>query len=108
MKLFLSRLMQSLSTFIIPHLFSPSFFRTSVALMVYRDAMVAGVMPTMEVLSQVLGCLHLPYDASLQDKLIENLGVSVDVSRCSNLYSLIDGFGEYDPRAFSIVEVSRS
>ncbi|KAG7975836.1 hypothetical protein I3843_06G120200 [Carya illinoinensis] len=81
---------------------------TSVALMVYRDAMVAGVMPTMEVLSQVLGCLHLPYDASLQDKLIENLGVSVDVSRCSNLYSLIDGFGEYDPRAFSIVEEAAS
>ncbi|XP_018841411.1 pentatricopeptide repeat-containing protein MRL1, chloroplastic isoform X2 [Juglans regia] len=81
---------------------------TSVALMVYRDAMVAGVMPTMEVLSQVLGCLHLPYDVSLQDKLIENLGVSADISRCSNLYSLIDGFGEYDPRAFSVVEEAAS
>lgn len=78
------------------------------ALVVYRDAMVAGVMPTMEVLSQVLGCLHLPYDVSLQDELIENLGVSADISRCSNLHSLVDGFGEYDPRAFSVVEVSRS
>lgn len=76
--------------------------------MVYRETIEAGVMPTIEVLSQVLGCLQLPCDASLKDKLIENLGVSGDTSRCSNLCSLIDGFGEYDPRAFSLIEVSSS
>lgn len=74
--------------------------------MAYRDIIVAGVMPTIEVLSQVLGCLQLPYDVSLKNRLIENLGVSVNISGCSNLCSLIDGFGECDPRAFSIIEVS--
>lgn len=76
--------------------------------MAYRDAIVAGGMPTIEVLSQVLGCLQLPSDPSLQNKLIENLGVSADTSRFSNLCSLIYGFGQYDPRAFSLVEVRRS
>ncbi|XP_075674334.1 pentatricopeptide repeat-containing protein MRL1, chloroplastic isoform X2 [Castanea sativa] len=81
---------------------------TSEALMAYRDILVAGVMPTIEVLSQVLGCLQLPYDVSLKNRLIENLGVSVNISGCSNLCSLIDGFGEYDPRAFSLIEEAAS
>ncbi|KAK7854822.1 pentatricopeptide repeat-containing protein mrl1 [Quercus suber] len=81
---------------------------TSEALMAYRDIIVAGVMPTIEVLSQVLGCLQLPYDVSLKNRLIENLGVSVNISGCSNLCSLIDGFGEYDPRAFSLIEEAAS
>ncbi|KAH7518493.1 pentatricopeptide repeat-containing protein MRL1, chloroplastic [Ziziphus jujuba] len=81
---------------------------TSSALMVYRETIVAGVMPTIEVLSQVLGCLRLPYDASLKNRLIENMGVSADTSRPSKLYSLIDGFCEYDPRAFSLLEEAAS
>lgn len=74
--------------------------------MVYRDTIAAGVTPTIDVLSQVLGCLQLPHDPSLKNRLIENLAVRVDTSRPSNLSSLIDGFGEYDPRAFSLLEVS--
>lgn len=80
--------------------------RTSLALMVYRETIGAGEKPTSEILSQILGCLQLPYDTSVKNKLIENLGVSAETSRNSNLCSLIDGFGEYDPRAFSIIEVS--
>ncbi|PON55119.1 Tetratricopeptide-like helical domain containing protein [Parasponia andersonii] len=81
---------------------------TSSALMVYRETVAAGIIPTIDVLSQVLGCLQLPYDTSLKDRLIENLGVSADTSRPSNLCSLIDGFGEYDPRAFSLLEEAAS
>lgn len=80
--------------------------RASLALMVYRETIGAGEKPTSEILSQILGCLQLPYDTSVKNKLIENLGVSAETSRSSNLCSLIDGFGEYDPRAFSIIEVS--
>lgn len=75
------------------------------ALMVYREGVVAGVAPTVEELSQVLGCLRLPHDLSLRNRLIENLGVSIDTSKASKLCSLVDGFGEYDPRAFSLLEV---
>lgn len=80
--------------------------RTSLALMVYRDTIIGGTIPTVEVVSQVLGCLRLPYDALLKKRLIENLGISADSSRRFNLCSLVDGFGEYDPRAFSLLEVS--
>ncbi|KAJ7967220.1 Pentatricopeptide repeat [Quillaja saponaria] len=81
---------------------------SSAALLVYRRTIGAGEMPTVEILSQVLGCLQLPYDASLKIRLIENLGVSAARSRCTNLCSLIDGFGEYDPRAFSLLEEAAS
>ncbi|CAI9104678.1 OLC1v1003401C2 [Oldenlandia corymbosa var. corymbosa] len=81
---------------------------TSLALMVYREGVAAGVAPTVEELSQVLGCLKLPYDLSLRNRLIENIGVSVDKSKASKLYSLVDGFGEYDPRAFSLLEEAAS
>ncbi|XP_059654043.1 pentatricopeptide repeat-containing protein MRL1, chloroplastic isoform X2 [Cornus florida] len=81
---------------------------TSLALMVYRETIVAGVVPTMEECSQVLGCLKLPYDASLRSRLTEHLQVSIDTSRGSNLFSLVDGFGEYDPRAFSLLEEAAS
>ena len=74
--------------------------------MVYRETIGAGEKPTSEILSQILGCLQLPYDASVKNRLVENLGVSAGTSRNSNLYSLVDGFGEYDPCAFSILEVS--
>ncbi|KAI4297712.1 hypothetical protein L6164_037588 [Bauhinia variegata] len=81
---------------------------TSLALMVYRETIRAGERPTSEILSQVLGCLQLPHDTSLKSRLIENLGVSVDTSRSSNLYSLIDGFGAYDSRALSLLEEAAS
>lgn len=72
--------------------------------MVYRQTIAAGVVPTVEIFSQVLGCLQLPHDASLRNRLIDNLGVSTDSPKRSSLYSLVDGFGEYDPRAFSLFE----
>lgn len=74
--------------------------------MVYREMIRDGTVPTNEILSQVFGCLQLPHDASMKDNLIENLGVIAETSKRSNLCSLIDGFGEYDPRAFSLLEVS--
>lgn len=74
--------------------------------MVYREMIASGVTPTIDILSQVLGCLQLPYDTSFKNRLIENLGVRADTSKPSNLSSLIDGFGEYDPRAFTLLEVS--
>lgn len=74
--------------------------------MVYRETIVTGVIPTMEVFSQLLGCLRLPHDASLRDRLVENLGVNTETSRYPNLFSLVDGFGEYDPRALSLLEVN--
>ncbi|XP_002534048.2 pentatricopeptide repeat-containing protein MRL1, chloroplastic [Ricinus communis] len=81
---------------------------TSRALTVYRETIAAGEKPTMEVVSQVLGCLQLPCDASLKGRLVENLGVTADPSKFSNLCALVDGFGEYDPRAFSLLEEAAS
>ncbi|CAH1423372.1 unnamed protein product [Lactuca virosa] len=82
---------------------------TTLVLMVYRETVKGGSIPTIEVLSQVLGCLRLPQDSSLKTRLIENLGVIADdTSKASNLCSLIDGFGEYDPRAFSLLEEAAS
>ncbi|GAU49999.1 hypothetical protein TSUD_91170 [Trifolium subterraneum] len=81
---------------------------TSLALMVYRETIGAGEKPTSEILSQILGCLKFPYDTYVKNKLVENLGVSVESSRMGNLCSLIDGFGEYDPRVFSILEEAAS
>lgn len=73
--------------------------------MVYRETIQAGVIPTIEVFSQVLGCLQFPRDSSLRKTFIENLGIGFDASRSSNVSSLLDGFGEYDIRSFSILEV---
>lgn len=73
--------------------------------MVYREIIEARIVPSIEVLSQILGCLQIPHDPAFKSRLIENIGVSADSSRSSNLCSLIDGFGEYDPRAFSLLEV---
>jgi len=81
-------------------------YRTSLALMVFRETIEAGQKPTSEILSQILGCLQLPYDTSLKNRIVEDLGVSAGTTRGSNLCSLMEGFGEYDPRAFSILEVS--
>ncbi|XP_056160788.1 pentatricopeptide repeat-containing protein MRL1, chloroplastic isoform X2 [Syzygium oleosum] len=81
---------------------------TSMALTVYRESITAGFTPTMEVVSEVLGCLQFPFDVSLKSKIIENLGVSADTSGYSNLCSLVEGFAEYDPRAFSVLEEAAS
>lgn len=75
--------------------------------MVYRETIVAGVAPTMDELSLVLGCLKLPHDVSVKNRLIEDLGYNVGPSKGANVCSLIDGFAEYDPRAFSLVEVCK-
>lgn len=80
--------------------------RTSWALMIYREIITAGIVPSVEVFSQVLGCLQLPRDTHVRNRLVENLVVSSNSSRRSNLCSLLDGFGEYDPRSFSLLEVS--
>lgn len=82
------------------------FARASLALMIYREMIGAGLAPSMELLSQVLGCLQLPKDVSLKKRLIETLGINSETSRGANLFPLIDGFAEYDPRAFSLFEVS--
>ncbi|XP_010530793.1 PREDICTED: pentatricopeptide repeat-containing protein MRL1, chloroplastic isoform X2 [Tarenaya hassleriana] len=81
---------------------------TSMALMVYRETILSGIVPTAGVVSQVLGCLRIPHDTSLRDRLIENLGLSTSSQRQHNLFSLVDGFGEYDPRAFSLLEEATS
>ncbi|KAK4401470.1 Pentatricopeptide repeat-containing protein MRL1, chloroplastic [Sesamum angolense] len=72
------------------------------------ETIVAGAAPTKDELSQVLGCLQLPHDVSVRNRLIENLGLNTDTSKGANLLSLIDGFGEYDPRAFSLLEEAAS
>lgn len=75
--------------------------------MVYRETIVSGVAPRMDELSLVLGCLQMPHDVSVRNRLVENLGYSIGKSKGANLCALIDGFGEYDPRAFSLVEVCK-
>ncbi|CAH8380213.1 unnamed protein product [Eruca vesicaria subsp. sativa] len=80
---------------------------TSMALMVYRETISGGTVPTTEVVSQVLGCLQLPHDAALRDRLISNLG-NISSQKQHNIFPLVDGFGEYDPRAFSLLEEATS
>jgi len=74
--------------------------------MVYRDVIGSGLTPSVEMLAQVLRCLQLPQDVLLKKRLTETLGINTVKSRDANLLPLIDGFGEYDPRAFSLFEVS--
>jgi len=73
--------------------------------MVYREAVSAGLLPSSDVLSQVLGCLRLPHCSSLKSSCIENMGISCDIPQHPNINSHFEGFGEYDIRAFSILEV---
>ncbi|RLN42208.1 hypothetical protein C2845_PM01G43330 [Panicum miliaceum] len=81
---------------------------TSAATTVYRDAVSTGLVPSSDVLSQVLGCLRLPHDSSLKSSFIENMGISCDIPHNPNINSLFEGFGEYDIRAFSILEEAAS
>ncbi|KAK1305429.1 Pentatricopeptide repeat-containing protein [Acorus calamus] len=84
------------------------FTWTSLSIMAYRETIAASVIPTPEVYSQVLGCLKFPHDATLKNRLIDNLGMNIDVSKGSNVSSLLDGFGEVDMRAFAIYEEAAS
>ncbi|RLN17141.1 pentatricopeptide repeat-containing protein MRL1, chloroplastic isoform X4 [Panicum miliaceum] len=81
---------------------------TSAATTVYRNAVSTGLVPSSDVLSQVLGCLRLPHDNSLKSSFIENMGISCDIPHNPNINSLFEGFGEYDIRAFSILEEAAS
>ncbi|XP_062205447.1 pentatricopeptide repeat-containing protein MRL1, chloroplastic-like isoform X2 [Phragmites australis] len=81
---------------------------TSSAIRVYREAISAWILPSSDVLSQVLGCLRLPHDSSLKNTFIENMGISCDIPQHPNVNSLFEGFGEYDIRAFSILEEAAS
>ncbi|CAN6311475.1 unnamed protein product [Urochloa humidicola] len=81
---------------------------TSSAIAVYREAVSTGLVPSSDVLSQVLGCLRLPHDSSLKSSFIENMGISCDIPHKPNMNSLFEGFGEYDIRAFSILEEATS
>uniref|UniRef100_J3N1B7 PROP1-like PPR domain-containing protein n=1 Tax=Oryza brachyantha TaxID=4533 RepID=J3N1B7_ORYBR len=81
---------------------------TSSAIKVYRDAISTGQLPSSDVLSQVLGCLRFPHDSSLTNTFIENMGISCDIPHHPNVNSLLEGFGEYDIRAFSILEEAAS
>jgi hypothetical protein len=81
------------------------FYRTSAAIRVYREAISAELSPSSDVLSQVLGCLRLPHESSLRNNFIENMGISCDIPQHPNVNSLFEGFGEYDVRSFSILEV---
>ncbi|KAL5225491.1 hypothetical protein ABZP36_012130 [Zizania latifolia] len=81
---------------------------TSSAIKVYRQAISTGLLPSSDVLSQVLGCLRFPHDSSLTNTFIENLGISWDIPQHPNVNSLLEGFGEYDIRAFSILEEAAS
>lgn len=79
--------------------------RTSSAIMVFRQAITTGLLPSSDVLSQVLGCLRFPHDGSLKNTFIDNMGISCDMPHHPNTNSLLEGFGEYDIRAFSVLEV---
>ncbi|CAH9068339.1 unnamed protein product [Cuscuta europaea] len=81
---------------------------TSLALMMYREIIAAGVTPTVKELSQVLGCLQLPRNTCFKARLVEDHVFTFNDSKSSNLCSLIDGFGEYDPRAFQLIEEASS
>ncbi|KAJ1256307.1 hypothetical protein BS78_K049600 [Paspalum vaginatum] len=81
---------------------------TSSAISVYREAVSSGLLPSSDVLSQVLGCLRLPYNSSLNSIFIENMGIHCDILPHPNINSLFEGFGEYDVRAFSILEEAAS
>ncbi|MQL78945.1 hypothetical protein Taro_011369, partial [Colocasia esculenta] len=81
---------------------------TSWAITTYRETIAAGVIPPAEVFSQVLGCLQFPREASLRNKFVESLGHTLDYPRQSKAVSLLDGFGEYDSRSFSILEEASS
>jgi hypothetical protein len=83
------------------------FCRTSRALLVYRQTISAGLTPTVGSLSQVLGCLRMPTNATKENGFNESLGFNPSSPKQPKLYSLLEGFRIYDPRAFSLYEVRK-
>ncbi|KAK8944396.1 Pentatricopeptide repeat-containing protein [Platanthera zijinensis] len=81
---------------------------TSRAIMVYRETISSGEIPTIEVFSQVLGCLQFPLNSLLRNSFLENLGINFSASRWPNISSYLHGFGEYDARSFSVLEEAAS
>ncbi|XP_078448324.1 pentatricopeptide repeat (PPR) superfamily protein isoform X2 [Wolffia australiana] len=81
---------------------------TTWAIMTYRETIAAGVTPTIEVFCQVLGCLQFPRELSWRSRFVETLDHITDAPKPSKLVSLLDGFGEYDSRSFSILEEASS
>lgn len=81
---------------------------TSRALLVYRQTISAGVTPTIGTLSQVLGCLRMPTNVTKENGFNESLGLNHGSPKRPKLYSLLEGFGIYDPRAFSLYEEAAS
>lgn len=73
---------------------------SSWALSVYRKAVASGIVPTMKMLSQLLGCLRLP--RTVDDNVLYNYVFAQHSSH--KQLSLIDGFGVYDPRALALFE----
>lgn len=79
--------------------------RVTWALTIYRQTIEAGVLPTVEILSQLLGCLRKPEASTtpvsiFDDKAAAFLGQSQPATSTS-----FDGFGIYDPRALALFEV---
>jgi pentatricopeptide repeat protein len=81
---------------------------TSRALLVYRQTISAGLTPTVGSLSQVLGCLRMPTNATKENGFNESLGFNPSSPKQPKLYSLLEGFRIYDPRAFSLYEEAAS
>ncbi|KAI4318332.1 hypothetical protein MLD38_032055 [Melastoma candidum] len=81
---------------------------SSLALAMYRDIIAADVTPSIELVSKVLGCLQIPFDVPSKERITENLAISADAPKHANLFALVEGFGEYDPRAFSLLEEAAS
>eukprot|EP00252_Welwitschia_mirabilis_P018878 TRINITY_DN4236_c0_g1_i2.p1 TRINITY_DN4236_c0_g1~~TRINITY_DN4236_c0_g1_i2.p1 ORF type:complete len:513 (+),score=117.98 TRINITY_DN4236_c0_g1_i2:201-1739(+) len=75
---------------------------TSWALLTYRQLISARVKPTKETLSQLLGCLRMPVS------VIEEGGNNKRYHKQSKYPPLTEGFGVYDPRAFSLYEEAAS
>ena len=87
------------------------FFRATWALAIYRQTIEAGALPTVETLSQLLGCLRKPEEptkavTSFDDRTMMAFLGQPQQAITSTGY---DGFSIYDPRALSLFEVrSRS
>ncbi|CAA6655940.1 unnamed protein product [Spirodela intermedia] len=71
---------------------------TTWAIMTYRETIAAGVIPPVE----------FPREACWRNRFVETLGLTIDSPKASKLVSLLDGFGEYDSRSFSILEEASS
>jgi hypothetical protein len=86
-----------------PTLYLCPFCRAAWALAVYRQTLGAGIVPTVESLSQLLGCLRtpeVPEPNYFDDRVVAFLGQSWPASP----RHVVDGCGVYDPRALALFE----